>query len=49
MPVIPINRVVVKKRMVGKNGGPKRRRATRGRWPPKTTKLINIHSNHKRS
>jgi GTPase Era involved in 16S rRNA processing len=30
MPVIPVNRVVNKKIIVGKNGGP-RRRGTRGR------------------
>jgi hypothetical protein len=26
MPVIPVNRVVDKKRIIGKNGGPRRRR-----------------------
>jgi hypothetical protein len=30
MPVIPFNRVVDKKRIIGKNGGPRRRRGTRG-------------------
>jgi hypothetical protein len=30
MPVIPVNRVVDKKRIIGKNGGPRRRRGTRG-------------------
>jgi hypothetical protein len=31
MPVIPVNRVVDKKRIIRKNGGPRRRRGTRGR------------------
>jgi hypothetical protein len=31
IPVIPVNRVVDKKRITGKNGGPRRRRGTRGR------------------
>jgi hypothetical protein len=31
MLVIPVNRVVDKKRMIGKNGGPRRRRGTRAR------------------
>jgi hypothetical protein len=32
MPAIPVNRVADKKRMIGKNGGPRRRRrSTRGR------------------
>jgi hypothetical protein len=30
MPVIPIERVVNPKRIIGKNGGPRRRRGTRG-------------------
>jgi hypothetical protein len=30
MPGIPDNRVVDPKRIIGKNGGPKRRRGTRG-------------------
>jgi hypothetical protein len=30
MPVIPINRVVDKKIIIGKNAGPRRRRGTRG-------------------
>jgi hypothetical protein len=29
MPVIPVNRVVDKRRIIGKNGGPRRRRGTR--------------------
>jgi hypothetical protein len=28
MPVIPVDRVVDKKRIIGKNGGPRRRRDT---------------------
>jgi hypothetical protein len=35
MPVIPVNRVVDKKRIIGKNGGPRRRRGTRGPLTPK--------------
>jgi hypothetical protein len=35
MPVIPVNRVVGMKRIIGKIGGPRRRRGTRGRNPPK--------------
>jgi hypothetical protein len=31
MPVIPVGWVVDKKIMIGKNGGPRRRRGTRGR------------------
>jgi hypothetical protein len=31
MPVIPVYRVVDKKRIIGKNRGPRRRRGTRGR------------------
>jgi hypothetical protein len=31
MPVIPVYRVVGKKRIIGKNGGPRRRSSTRGR------------------
>jgi hypothetical protein len=30
MPVIIVNSVVDKKRIIGKNGGPRRRRGTRG-------------------
>jgi hypothetical protein len=30
MPVIPVNRVVDTKRINGKNGGPRRRKCTRG-------------------
>jgi hypothetical protein len=30
MPVTPVNRVVVKKRILGKNGGPRRRRGSWG-------------------
>jgi hypothetical protein len=31
MPVIPVNRVVYKKCIIGKNGEPRRRRGERGR------------------
>jgi hypothetical protein len=34
MPVMPVNRVVYPKRIIGKNGGPRRRRGTRPH-PPK--------------
>jgi hypothetical protein len=30
MPAIPVNRAVDPKRIIGKNGGPRRRRGTRG-------------------
>jgi hypothetical protein len=30
MPVIPVNKVVDPKRIIGKNGGQRRRRGTRG-------------------
>jgi hypothetical protein len=39
MPVIPVNRVVDMKRILGKNGGPIRRRGTRGRRPKKPLML----------
>jgi hypothetical protein len=35
MPVIPVNRAVDPKRIIRKNGGPRRRKGTRGRWPTK--------------
>jgi hypothetical protein len=35
MPVIPVSRVVDAKRIIGKNGGPRRRRGTRGCGPTK--------------
>jgi hypothetical protein len=35
MPVIPVNRVVDTKIIIGKNGGPRRRRGTRGGLPKK--------------
>jgi hypothetical protein len=38
MPVIPVNKVVDPKRIIGKNGGPRRGRGTRGRWPKKRKK-----------
>jgi hypothetical protein len=31
LPVIPVNKVVNPKRIIRKNGGPRRRRGTRGR------------------
>jgi hypothetical protein len=36
LPVIPVKRVVDTKRIIGKNGGPSRKRGKSGRWPPKT-------------
>jgi hypothetical protein len=35
MLVIPVDKVVDKKRIIGKNGGSRRRKGTRGLWPPK--------------
>jgi hypothetical protein len=35
VPVIPVNRVVDKKGIIRKNGGPRRRRGKRGRRPTK--------------
>jgi hypothetical protein len=35
VPVNPVNRVVGKKRIIGKNGGRRRRRGTRDRRPKK--------------
>jgi hypothetical protein len=32
IPVIPVNKAVDKKRIIVKNGGPRRRRGTRGRF-----------------
>jgi hypothetical protein len=42
MPVIPVNKVVDPKRIMGKNGGPRRRRGTRvrGRFFPR--KVLNL-------
>jgi hypothetical protein len=34
MPVIPVNKAVDRKRIIGKNGGPRRRKGTRGADPP---------------
>jgi hypothetical protein len=34
MPVIPVNTVVDKKRIIRKNGGPRRRTGTRSHSPP---------------
>jgi hypothetical protein len=36
LPVVPVNRVVDKKRIIRKNGGRRSRSGTRGRWPQKT-------------
>jgi hypothetical protein len=33
MPAIPVDRVAGMKRIIGKNGGPRMRRGTKGRWP----------------
>jgi hypothetical protein len=35
MPVIPVNKVVNPKRIIRKNGGPRKRRGTRGHRPKK--------------
>jgi hypothetical protein len=35
MPVITVNKVVDPKIIIRKNGGPRRRRGTRGCWPQK--------------
>jgi hypothetical protein len=43
MLVIPVDRVVNKKRIIGRSGGPRRRRGTRGRRPPKM--YINLVKN----
>jgi hypothetical protein len=41
LPVILVNRMVDPKRIIGKNGGlRRRRRGTRGRWPPKSLPLL---------
>jgi hypothetical protein len=42
MPVIPVNRVLGKRRTIGKNGGPRRRRGTRGRWPEKNNDRMEL-------
>jgi hypothetical protein len=34
MPVIPVNKVVDPRRIIGKNEGPRRRKGTRGCLPP---------------
>jgi hypothetical protein len=44
MPVIPVNRVVYPKRIIGKNGGPKRRRGTWGCCPSHSLNLTPINS-----
>jgi hypothetical protein len=40
LPVTPVNKVVDLKRIIRKNGGPRRRRGTRGCWPPKKIPLL---------
>jgi hypothetical protein len=40
MPVIPANKVVDKKRIIGQNGGPRRRRGTRGGRPKRFRVLV---------
>jgi hypothetical protein len=40
MPVILVDRVVDKKRKIGKNGEPRRRRGTRGCCPPPQKKAF---------
>jgi hypothetical protein len=44
MSVILVNKVVDPKRIIGKNGGLRRRRGTRGRWPQKNYKHYLNHS-----
>jgi hypothetical protein len=39
-PVIPVNKVVDPKRIIGKNGGHRRRRGTRGLMTKKTHVLL---------
>jgi hypothetical protein len=45
MPVILVNRVVDPKRIIGKNGGPRRRRGTRGRWPKRNLTKLSLLPN----
>jgi hypothetical protein len=40
MPVIPVYKVVDPKRIIGKNGGPRRRRGTKGSLTKKPNYLI---------
>jgi hypothetical protein len=40
MPVIPVDRVVDKNRIIRKNGGPRRRRGTRGQDPKNPTTYV---------
>jgi hypothetical protein len=42
---IPVNRVVDPKRIIRKKGGSRRRRGTRGRWPPKKLNSKRAFSN----
>jgi hypothetical protein len=41
MLVIPVNNVYPK-RIIGKNGGPRRRRGTRGHWPKTSFSMVNV-------
>jgi hypothetical protein len=49
-PVIPVNRVVDPKRIIGKNGVPRRKRGTRGRClpPPKVQHSGLVHFKSKK-
>jgi hypothetical protein len=44
MPVIQVNKAVERKRIIGKNGGPRRRKGTRGQGsltpPPKKKRYL---------
>jgi hypothetical protein len=40
MSIFPVNREVDPKRIIGKNGGPRRRRGTRGRRQKRIKKLF---------
>jgi hypothetical protein len=45
MPVFPVNKVVDQKRIIGKNGGPRRRKGTRGKkFTASDAKLLCIKS-----
>jgi hypothetical protein len=49
MPVIQVNKAVERKRIIGKNGGPRRRKGTRGQGsltpppPKKKISMVYIH------
>jgi hypothetical protein len=42
MLIIPINKVGDPKRIIGKNGGPRMSRGTRGYWPKQTKNKVVI-------